>query len=534
MKLLHREDVLDAGYDLPNTGLCANIGTEEMEELRFGGEWILAEDETLVSDGHEQRYLYMVVSGEVAITKINDQGKSQQIATLGVGAAFGEMAFLSGGVASANVQAIGEAILWRLDHERLLGFIGEHGVAGGQLCLNVASILSGRLVDGNKKVVDMGKELQSSLAQMQQISSAGSKKDQALKQMQGKVANMQNAFKGSSVKKSGNFFAIAASVVAFISTAGMVALFVASDDSSVREAATLSKKVDKLEANEEFYLNLKKRLEFDNQELVDKEKLARKEIQELASNLSQSMSDSQDLKIQLREKERELSEAKDDLVRAQKTEMKKPMVEEKVETKPAVSKSAMDEVLAWTRNNTTLAFPVVIQVKEKPITLQDRGGQVKIPVSPGQSVRATKFHPSSSEFLIVAQENSDSFLASMRVSNSNFFEKSAVRFANHKKYIGQSVSSNLSRALSAEADAAKGADMPDSRSPTNEASVEVGSTTGRLVAQGKPKNPQKPENILDEVKEKEKVDTSDHGANCVCKDCRAKKIGKGGSLFPDL
>ena len=144
MKLLHREDVLEAGYDLPNTGLCANIGDAEMQELRFGGEWILAEDETLVADGHEQRYLYMVVSGEVAITKVNDQGKTQQIATLGAGAAFGEMAFLSGGVASANVQSIGETILWRMDHGTLLGFIGEHGVAGGQLCLNVASILSGR------------------------------------------------------------------------------------------------------------------------------------------------------------------------------------------------------------------------------------------------------------------------------------------------------------------------------------------------------------------------------------------------------
>ena len=67
-----------------------------MQELRFGGEWILAEDETLVADGHEQRYLYMVVS-EVAITKINDQGRFSRIATLGAGAAFGEMAFLSGG-----------------------------------------------------------------------------------------------------------------------------------------------------------------------------------------------------------------------------------------------------------------------------------------------------------------------------------------------------------------------------------------------------------------------------------------------------
>ena len=119
------------------------------------------------------------------------------------------------------------------------------------------------------------------------------------------------------------------------------------------------------------------------------------------------------------------------------------MVAETVEDKPQVSQTAMDEVLAWTRNNSTLAFPIVIEVKETAVTLQDRGGQVKIPVSPGQSVRATKFHPSSSEFLIVAQENSDSFLASMRVSNSNFIEKSAVKFANHKKYMGQSVSSDL-------------------------------------------------------------------------------------------
>ena len=181
-----------------------------------------------------------VVSGEVAITKLNDQGKTQQIATLGTGAAFGEMAFLSGGVASANVQSIGETILWRLDHERLLGFIGEHGVAGGQLCLNVASILSGRLVDGNKKVVDMGKELQASLAQLQKASSADAGKDQALRQMQGKVANMQNAFKGSAVKKSSNLLTIAASVIAVISTLGMVGLLVSMDDTSAREAVTLA------------------------------------------------------------------------------------------------------------------------------------------------------------------------------------------------------------------------------------------------------------------------------------------------------
>ena len=269
MKLLHREDVIEAGYDLPNTGLCANIAEAELEELKFGGEWVLSENEVVVNDGHEQRYLYMLVSGEVAITKKNDQGNSQQIATLSAGAAFGEMAFLSGGVASAGVQSLGESILWRIDHERMLEFIGSNGTAGGQLCLNVASILSGRLVDGNKKVVDMGKELQASLAHLQQAASAGTQKDQALRQMQGKVANMQNAFKGSAVQKSkSNWVAVAASTVALLSTIGLIVVLSSGEDSAQVASAGLADKVVKLEANEEFYLGLKKKLEDENRELT--------------------------------------------------------------------------------------------------------------------------------------------------------------------------------------------------------------------------------------------------------------------------
>ena len=63
MKLLYREDVQEAGYDLPAQGLCENIGEQEMEALKFGGEWVLASDEVLVSDGYEQQFLYLVVSG---------------------------------------------------------------------------------------------------------------------------------------------------------------------------------------------------------------------------------------------------------------------------------------------------------------------------------------------------------------------------------------------------------------------------------------------------------------------------------------
>ena len=140
----------------------------------------------------------------------------------------------------------------------------------------MASILSGRLVEGNGKVVEMGKELQASLGQLQQVASAGTHKDQALRQMQGKVANMQNAFKGSAVQKKGNnWFAIAASAVAFLSTAGLVAMFVATDDPSVQQEEDLSEEVEELKANEEFYLGLKKKLETENKSLaLDNSELA--------------------------------------------------------------------------------------------------------------------------------------------------------------------------------------------------------------------------------------------------------------------
>lgn len=532
MKLLHREDVLEAGYDLPNTGLCANISDTEMQELRFGGEWILAENETLVADGHEQRYLYMVVSGEVAITKINDQGKVQQIATLGAGAAFGEMAFLSGGVASANVQSIGETILWRMDHEQLLGFIGEHGVAGGQLCLNVASILSGRLVEGNKKVLEMGKELQASLLQLKSASGPGAGKgNQALQQMQGKVANMQNAFKGGAVKKSNNIFAMASAVVAVLSTLGMIGLFVSYDDSSVQEAAVLGKKVKNLEANEEFYLGLKKRLEFENKELVDQKKATIREKDELQQSLSDSMANAQSLRQKIDGLENQLSEAKDDLVRAQKVEpVTSPIsVAEKEEKK----EDFKETLVKWSLSNTTLVFPLNLQIANDAISLQNSTGQVRIPIKVGQTVRAIRFYRNSMEYLVVAQENSDKFLATVPLDNTNFIQLVESIYKKRQEFMGRNTSGlpSLSNVSSEPPSAA-----PSSISPvSNVANSDEPGTVP--VVRGTAQNPQLPENVLDTVEASkppaEKVDTSDHGSNCVCKDCRVKKIGKG-SLFPDL
>jgi CRP-like cAMP-binding protein len=550
MKLLHREDVIEAGYDLPVTGLCASIGEFELEELKFGGEWVLAEDEILVADGHEQKYLYMLISGEASVSKKNDRGNSQQIANLSAGAAFGEMAFLGGGVASADVQALGECVLWRVDHQRMLEFIGSNGTAGGQLCLNVASILSGRLVQGNKKVVDMSRELHASLAQLQQVASSGSQKDHALKQMQGKVANMQNAFKGSAVQKSkSNWIAVAACTVAFLSTVGLVAMFIASDDSSVREAATLTEQVKVLEENEKFFLSKKKEIEVQNKQLVNERKeLSSKNeslTEELASKESRSMSELQEMRDQLRETKRDLSEAKDDIVRAQRVTPVQSALRPSapVET----SKSETEEILAWAKRNTTLIFPCTVKVTRQTITLQDKAKLAKIPVFVGGILRAMSYHPSSPEYLVVAQPVGNKFLATLPITNSNFVEAVKPKYEKYAKGSG-SVGSQMANPL-----APRPKPKPVGRLSSQLPSVSQPAKASELtspngpgdggaprIAKGRPKGPQKPENILDQMPAemsggaKKKPDLSDHGANCVCKDCRVKKIGKGGSLFPDL
>ena len=533
MKLLYREDVEEAGYDLPAEGLCANIGEQEMSALKFGGEWVLARDEVLVSDGHEQRFLYMVVNGNVGIYKADGQGRNQEIASLSAGAAFGEMAFLSGGVASATVQAVGECILWRMDHERLLEFIGENGFAGGQLCLNVASILSGRLVDGNQKVLDMGRDLQESLQHLHSASDADQKKSEALKQMQGKVSNMQNAFKGSSVKKSGiSPLTLVACALAVLSTLGMIGLFVSIDDSVAERAKTLAQKVEKLEKNESFYLQLKKQLEGENVEMVEETKSLRQSNEALEEKVADAAESVDDLKDEVRSLERDLSNAKDDVVRAQRARPIEVAKDESGVTK--VSQSFVDEVLSWAHKNSTLSFPAEIILTNEGITLTDRSKQVQVPVPVGGALRATRFHPSAAGYLVVAQLNSDKLLATIKVVNSNFVEVVAPKYVRLMNSMGKAVKNPY-----------------DKKKVINQLSVspreQVQHSTQKVKTSGQttlpPKSvrmlkskallPQKAEDFLNNTSPTGlKKPDNDHGTGCVCKDCRVKKIGKG-SLFPE-
>ena len=45
MKTLFEEDLIDAGYELPSSGLCYNLDPDDAKALTSEGEWLLAEDE---------------------------------------------------------------------------------------------------------------------------------------------------------------------------------------------------------------------------------------------------------------------------------------------------------------------------------------------------------------------------------------------------------------------------------------------------------------------------------------------------------
>ena len=534
MKLLYREDVEEAGYDLPAEGLCANIGEQEMAALKFGGEWVLARDEVLVSDGHEQQFLYMVVNGQVGIYKADDRGTNQQIASLGVGAAFGEMAFLSGGVASATVQAIGECVLWRMNHERLLEFIGENGFAGGQLCLNVASILSGRLVEGNRKVLDMGRDLQESLQHIQSASDADQKKSEALKEMQNKVSNMQNAFKGSAVKKSGmSPLALIAFALAGLSTLGMIGLFISIDDSIEERANALALKVEKLEKNEDFYLQLKKQLEGENSEMVSETNSLRQDKESLKKELAESSEKVDALKDDIRSLERDLSNAKDDIVRAQSARPVELKKEDAGTLK--IPKTFVDGALSWAHKYSTLALPIEIIVTKNTVTLMDRSQQVQVPVQPGGKLRATRFHPSAKEYLVVAQINSDKLLATVKIDNTNFVEAIATKYTNHMNSMGNTVSNPYGKkkiGSSSINSSRSNSNSISSSKPSLNISKKSTTESPPKIIQSKALMPQKEEDFLKATSPSSIKSDNDHGNSCVCKDCRAKKVGKG-SLFPE-
>lgn len=426
MKLLTRDEVFEAGYQFPSEGLCFNISPEEAKAFRSNGEWVLSKNEVLAQEGGEQSFLYVVVQGQVDLYKAGNRRENQKISTLGVGETFGEVAFLKGRVSSVMAQSVGDCLLWRIDYERLLQFIVEHVRGGGQLCLNLAGILASRLVEGTNQVLEVKSELHQSIEQFQSLHSEEESKSKALMVMQKKLASMEHGLRTRPSKKSVfNTFTMVCLTIAFLSTSMLVLLLFSEDTADLESREAESEKILKLEKNEEFFIEVKAKLEADNEgflqkneSLTEQAKLADEKSIEAQNELAQ-------LNVQVEMLERKLVEVQEDAIRAGPVDM----IETRNEIK--IPKDFIDGAISWVKLNSRIVFPIEVEIKNVPISLTDKDQLVSVPIAPGGIVLVLRFHPTAPDFLIVSQKNSQKVLASVKLENTNFIEMIAV------KYVGQ-------------------------------------------------------------------------------------------------
>jgi CRP-like cAMP-binding protein len=450
MKTLFEDDLKEAGYDLPTSGLCYNLDPEDSKALISEGEWLLAEDELVAREGESQQFLYMVVSGSVELSKKDDKGKQQVIANLGTGETFGEVAFLRGHIASATSETRGLCILWRMNHDQLLEFIGSHGTIAGQLCLNLAGLLADRLLKENTVVSKVKMDLEEAISSLRVASEEDNLKTSALKELQNKVEILNHAtrVRKQRVSKRSKFNSISMSSIAVASLAviGMIGLYNSYDHEAPQMVVALNEKIETMQKNESFYLDLKKRLEAENEELI----VENSNLKVLSDSISGELQDTKEqlsyrdyeydsLKAKFLETEEELAalisleqeaQSEDLLVDANPSDLYVPLIPQEF----------IDQIKEWAYQYSTLAFPCEVKVMDEPVTLSDLELKANVEIQVGEILVVTRFHPVSEEYVVARQGDSDTFMASVHVNNTDILEVLAEKFVNHMKDMGKKVS----------------------------------------------------------------------------------------------
>jgi len=450
MKTLFEEDLKVDGYELPTTGLCYNLSQEDSNALISEGEWLLAEDELVAREGKEQQFLYLIVSGSVELSKKDEKGKQQVIANLGSGDTFGEVAFLRGHIASATSETRGLCILWRMNHDQLLEFIHNHGTIAGQLCLNLAGLLADRLQKENSVVSKVKMDLDVAISSLRTASEEDNLKTIALKELQSKVDSLNHATRvrkeNLSKRSHFNWVSVSSLAVASLAIIGMAGLYNSYDHDAPDRLVTLTKELDNFKSNESFYLELKNRIEAENQELVienSKVKALNNSISEELKSTKEQLSfrdnEYDSLKAKLMDTEEELASLISLEQEAQSEEMLTDVNPSDLYI-PLIPQKFIYEIKEWTQKFSTLAFPCEVKVVNDPITLSDLTLSANVQVEVGSSVVVSGFHPVSEEYVVARQGDSDTFMASVHINNTDVMEVLAGKYVTHMKEMGKKIS----------------------------------------------------------------------------------------------
>jgi CRP-like cAMP-binding protein len=155
MNSLTHEQAAAKQCHLTPAGVLEGLEPAQVTDLESMGIHMEYHRELVVADAHEIQYFFYIVKGNFEVSKVSPETKKKTVlATIGEGQSFGEMSFLTGAMASANVMANDEVVAWAIPHASLRQFIETHP-GGVRLGLNIATQLAHRIQEGNTRLMGM-------------------------------------------------------------------------------------------------------------------------------------------------------------------------------------------------------------------------------------------------------------------------------------------------------------------------------------------------------------------------------------------
>lgn len=111
--------------------------------------------ETIFVEGSEDNSLFIILSGNIRITKQTALGEEKSIAVLSEGAFFGEMALFDDFFRSATATAVGPVIALQLSKDAFMTFLSGAARGASKLLLEIMRALAPRIRQTNLELVSL-------------------------------------------------------------------------------------------------------------------------------------------------------------------------------------------------------------------------------------------------------------------------------------------------------------------------------------------------------------------------------------------
>jgi len=145
MNILTDEQAAERQLSLPPDSILSGLSPDFICDLQIAGAFVEYNQQVVVPAGQVIEYVSCIVAGRVTISRIDSNYAKAEVAELGAGEWFGEISLFVPRVATEEIFADGEVILWTMPPDTLRRmFFEEPGAV--QLLYNISSRIAQRLV----------------------------------------------------------------------------------------------------------------------------------------------------------------------------------------------------------------------------------------------------------------------------------------------------------------------------------------------------------------------------------------------------